>query len=375
MCAGCTPTASDSTPCKVNSTLLSNGSVNLYDREVDLCSIEGVPVAAENGGTQAAVPVELNTTVACTPDSNACGAIPGYMCDLSTTTSAYCECEAGTGVVTCTRTSSCIRTPCKVCSDCVESLANFTRAQLNRADSERAGIAADFTKTCLASGLWASDRCNATAAWIASSTTPFAFVKRAGRICEALGSCNATALASGTMACEMESPLDLCAAGGGSDVPEDAVDVLPGYANDNPVGMCSVDGDCGSVDKFCDKSVPVNLCSCYNGKDTCRSLGRCRFTPCKRCSNCLSAFGSFVSTTAQALTDGYALSTAFASTCAGVDDDIADSTLCRSASLAIGGSFKGNAGRRASSICRLLGSCGGASTAPGVCKCEFLAMD
>lgn len=156
------------------------------------------------------------------------------MCDITSTTGAVCICDAVSGSDTCNKYSSCVRTPCAVCSDCLSQMANFTLAQQYNQNST--DIAGAFRAYCTATKTWSAAQCAAAVQAVASNKPSYG--KRAGNLCQALGVCGASgsaALGAGCVlkvlvpaagvdrqAVQLSGTLDMCAAEGvasGKDVP------------------------------------------------------------------------------------------------------------------------------------------------------------
>ncbi|KAF6254423.1 hypothetical protein COO60DRAFT_1665172 [Scenedesmus sp. NREL 46B-D3] len=281
------------------------------------------------------------------------------MCDLTSTTGSICTCDAVTGSDTCVRHSGCVRTPCKICADCLGQVAPFTYAQ--RYNSDKADIAASFNTYCTGLGNWTAAQRSAVAAQIAAADKA-SFGKRAAGLCRGLGLCNATSMGA---ACQLKvnatlapSSLDSCAVEGvaaGGDVPGSS------RALALPQDTCDNDIDCQQADpeRMCVRAeAPVSFCTCSvaSGIETCRNIGGCADTPCKSCRLCLQHFQSFVNAPPFTATTGPdEVAAAFSKACAATNKYSAPA--CESARVGIANSFRGNAGRRAGSICRLLGDC------------------
>jgi hypothetical protein len=156
------------------------------------------------------------------------------MCDVTATTGAVCTCNAESGSETCTRYSSCVRTPCAVCSDCLTHMSAFTVTQLYNQNS--ASIATAFSSYCNSTRTWTATQCNTAAAAVAANKPSFG--KRAGNLCQAVGVCNAPNAVPMAAGCMLKvstpatvdrvartltpAPLDNCAVEGlqsGVDVP------------------------------------------------------------------------------------------------------------------------------------------------------------
>jgi hypothetical protein len=322
--------------------------------KVDMCTVEGI-----TGGSL--VPGVSSTPAlpkgGCYSTSD-CGHID-LTCDLTSTTGSVCTCDAVTGNDICVRHSGCIRTPCKVCADCLGHMAPFTFAQ--RFNSDKDNIAASFNTYCTSLGNWTAAQCSAVAAQIAAADKP-SFGKRAVGLCRGFGLCNATVIGS---TCQLKvnatlapSTLDACAIEGvavGSDVP--GTSRILALQRDT----CDNDVDCQQTDpeRMCVRAetpVPFCTCSVASGLETCRNIGGCADTTCKSCRMCLQSFQSFVNAPPYAATASPdEIAAAFATACAATNRYSA--SACGSARVGIANSFRGNAGRRAGSICRLMGDC------------------
>lgn len=333
---------------------------------IDMCTVEGISSGSLVTGVSSTFALPKGR---CHSTSD-CGHI-NLMCDLTSTVGSVCTCDAVTGSDTCIRHSGCVRTPCKVCADCLGQVAPFTYAQ--RYNMDKANIAASFNTFCAGLGNWTAAQCSAVAAQIAAAEKP-SFGKRAVGLCRSLGLCNATLTGA---ACQMKvnatlapGSLDACAVEGvatGSDVPGTSRILAL------PKDTCDNDADCQQTDpeRMCVRAetpVPFCTCSVSSGLETCRNIGGCADTPCKSCRVCLQSFQSFVTTPSYAATASPdEIAAAFSTACAATNKYSA--SACESARVGIASSFRGNAGRRAGSICRLMGDCMPAKI-PADCRCE-----
>lgn len=298
---------------------------------------------------------------------------PDYECDITAVKGTLCRCEPkGTADVapgsdTCEEFYSCVRTPCKVCSDCLTDMTPFAVENLFIRNSTILSTA--FEKHCADKG-YSTDSCKSVATKIKETSAPVFFAKRAGSLCSALGVCDITKYpatcqlrATGTLQGPANTTFDLCKVQG-LDV-TNATDV-PGSTTefDLPAGRCDSNNDCGDVDKYCnkDKSKLQAFCTCYSktGQDTCRDLGVCEKHPCPNCRDCLQDFSGFVNSVTGNTSE---VADAFYTECIARQRN---TLACQAARVAIINSYRGNAGRRAGGICRLLGECD--TTAMKACK-------
>ncbi|KAF6251912.1 hypothetical protein COO60DRAFT_1674268 [Scenedesmus sp. NREL 46B-D3] len=332
-----------------NATDALNTTNSFTDKAADVCTVEGVAGGNRVPGVVTTLALPNNT---CDLDNrNACGTNGDFECDLTTTAGDVCKCEAaavGTtaaGSDSCMKYSPCIRTPCKVCSDCLADMAAFASQQqyaLTKAD-----LAAAFRPYCLSKS-YTSASCAAGAAKILDQATPLPFGKRAGSLCAVMSMCSATAMPS---SCVLKptanlngtgsGALDLCTVEGvvaGKDVQGSTRDTI-----NLPAGRCDTDAGCntdGNNKYMCNLNLAAELCTCYNGEDKCRALGTCQLRPCPACQQCLEDF--------QSVTPG-----SFLATCTSKRSAIA----CSNANNSITNSFLQNAGSRAGAACQLLGEC------------------
>jgi hypothetical protein len=127
-----------------------------------------------------------------------------------------------------------------------------------------------------------------------------------------------------------------------------------------PAGSCSsANADCGSPDLFCSTAAPVSQCTCSGGLDTCVSYGQCRTTPCASCNMCLDSMQPYLRQvdTLPAMSDTAAASEValrFEKFC---NDSSSDIAVCRKVSDYVKSAFRGYPGRRAGSVCNMLGRC------------------
>jgi hypothetical protein len=153
--------------CSITTRLLATNAT--ASGSISLCSAEGiVPGSAVAGIGSAASRGLLLADGKClsTADCNATGAL---MCSLSSSPRQLCLCNAATGADECTTYGTCVRTPCKVCSDCLTSLGReYISRQLYETDAAK--IAAGFHSYCTSNSLGTSAVCTELAAAINVST-------------------------------------------------------------------------------------------------------------------------------------------------------------------------------------------------------------
>lgn len=371
--AVCSPAAD----CAINVTNTNSSAAPFSPMAtLDLCTIEGITrgnfipgVLGQGFDLPSRIPTgNCYLTAANTPSS--CPA--NYRCDITTVKSALCKCETtdaqnnrlATVSDTCLKYFDCVRTPCKVCSDCIGDMAKF--AEDNQYALNRTILGQAFGEYC-AEKNYPKDVCTQITDNILDGTRTLASAKRAGSLCVALGQCDPTSFEPGCMLSINStrsvnaSTFDQCTMQGvasGDDVPgfKAAGDALP-------AGRCDNDKDCGDTDVMMCKRTPETLasvCTCYKGQDTCRSLGVCVKRPCPGCQDCLKEFVPFVDSPYTQESTVAGLELLFASRCN------RSAVICQAAKVAIVNSYNGNAGRRAGSICRLLGECD--QTAMEACK-------
>lgn len=339
-----------------------NASASFTAQSFDMCTVEGVAGGNSAPGVVDALALPNKT---CNLDDTSCGGNKDLKCDLTTISGDVCQCSANydgsvpAGSDTCWKYSPCIRTPCKVCSDCLADMSVFAQQQLYTLD--RAKLATNFSTYCAVN--YTASQCAAAAGNISDTSKPLSFGKRAGQLCQAMGFCNATTLDAD---CTLSptptvngSSVSLCKIEGvdaGSDLPGittavNGMAALPAATGENS-HRCDSDNDCSATldtDYMCDKTLTTDFCSCYKGQDSCRAIGTCVLKPRPSCERCLAEFGSILDPLASAAE----VATQFGASC--VLSRSSDS--CNSAKQAIASSYKGNAGRRAGSICSLLGEC------------------
>lgn len=347
---------------------------------LDLCTMEGVARANSVPGVLGqgfSLSSRIPLGHCHIQDDNTPSTCPSnHRCDVTAVKGALCKCEtadlqgATLPVVsdTCLKYYGCVRTPCKICSDCLGDMAAF--AQTNLYESNHTILGAAFGEYCTQKG-YGTDVCKKVSDEISSKVRTVASAKRAGSLCVALGMCDPTGFDlscmltfNGTLSVNA-STFDQCkvqGVAGGNDVPG-SLTVTTGQPP-LPTGRCDNDADC-TTGLRCNKAPEVlaPVCTCYKGQETCRSLGVCVKKPCPGCSECLNEFASWTNldTTQQSTPND--LVGLFQARCN------RSAVVCQAARTAIINSYNSNAGRRAGSICRLLGECNAtAMAAEGVCK-------
>lgn len=162
--------------------------------------------------------------------------------------------------------------------------------------------------------------------------------------CSATTSCNISAAGRGP------AKLDLCTRQG-----------LVGGTSTNeaaPSNSCQVAGDvtqqCGS-DMYCNSKTTSNICKCTAGEDECGLYGTCAPTPCKQCSTCITQLQDFVASQVAATNATAAnVADAFNTYCnANLGSLEVTTATCSAVADAI--RKTANTGRRAGSLCSLLG--------------------
>lgn len=275
---------------------------------------------------------------------------PDFKCDGATDAGDVCTCEAATGVDTCTSFSACVKTPCKRCSDCLEFMANFTKAQ--EFNQDFAGLKAAFSDYVVAAGFTAQRAQKV----LEDPRATLNGLKRASLLCTLLSydglvpECNNAGygfnctLAPTKTTNTTDGLLNLCTIDGttaGRDLQGTSSAALP-------TGTCEEAKDCPRAGDLCNKDLPRDFskCSPSVGIDTPSKLGLCVLPPKAACEACLIDFAPWV-----------ALSTQpdFLAWCTGTANRSA--TACGRAAQGVASSFRFNAGRRAGAICLLLGEC------------------
>lgn len=262
-------------------------------------------------------------------------------------------CDTTTGMDSCDKYSACVRTPCKVCSDCLANWTSFVKAQVFNQDL--VSVKSAFTAYCTSIG-YDGQRCEAAKNADLATLTG---LKRAGLICNLLKDCNQTDVKPGCVLAATGSlnatdgVLDLCKMEGitaGQDPPGTSSVGLP-------LGTCDFDDDCASTPgSYCNKASPKSFATCTRsaGADTTRQLGLCMLTPKKACERCLDSFGPFVAAgQSAAMVSG----ASFVDFCKNASSPKASPAACDRVAQGIDSSFKGNLGRRAGAMCLLAGEC------------------
>lgn len=111
---------------------------------------------------------------------------------------------------------------------------------------------------------------------------------------------------------------------------------------------------------------------CSGGLDTSFTYGRCIpkpppppvITPCERCSRCLTAARTLVSSTFNSSATPATLASSFYTWCSAQGYALAS---CRSLQTAITSSFKGNLARRAGALCQRLDECAASVASDATC--------
>jgi hypothetical protein len=153
--------------CSITTRLLANNTT--ASGIISLCSAEGITPGSAVAGTGSAASRGLllaDGKCLSTADCNAAGVM---MCSLSTSPRQLCLCNAATGADECATYGTCVRTPCKVCSDCLTSIGReFVSKQLYETDAAK--VAAGFHGYCTSNSLGTAAVCTELAAAINVST-------------------------------------------------------------------------------------------------------------------------------------------------------------------------------------------------------------
>ena len=214
---------------------------------LDFCTVEGLT------GNGTMLPdtfrqSDFAMTKPCLTDWD-CGNPTDAMCDFQSEGKETCICSDGM-MDSCFRAGSCVRTPAKICSDCLGEFTAFAAAHFNETNAARLSEAVNAT--CLQSR--PAEVCNPVAERIARAVNSGL---RAGGICTMLPDCDPTTLPSsallvypglvpGSMMYGRPQHLDLCTVEGlvgGMQVPgftaAPAGGITPGY--------CVTSSDCTAV--------------------------------------------------------------------------------------------------------------------------------
>lgn len=150
--------------CSISTTLLATNKTT--SGAISLCTAEGIQAGAALPGVgldkdRTASHAKLVAAGRCltTQDCND----PNLMCSsTSTPQTQLCLCTAATGLDDCTTYGTCVRTPCKVCSDCLSLISTgFISQQLYATDSFK--VANSFYSFCTATGLASGTLCMSVA--------------------------------------------------------------------------------------------------------------------------------------------------------------------------------------------------------------------
>ncbi|KAF8072463.1 olpB [Scenedesmus sp. PABB004] len=359
LCSALGDCVSDMANCSISTRLIATNAT--ATGAVSLCSQEGIAAGAALPGVAGSDGrARLLAAGGCQVSAD-CNATH-LMCSVAAGPRQLCTCSPFTGLDECSAWGSCVRTPCKVCQDCLDGVRPFISRSLFETDAVK--VAASFGAYCRAAGLAANASCDAVASSIAASGNTG---KRAGKLCQGLGLCDAAAVGGGAAApCSLAAPklaepareltgssLDLCSAEG-----LEQGTVLPGVAAPSsalPASTCDSNADCPAPGNECDRRSERPLCSCVGGADVCRSIGGCRETACFGCGRCLAAFQGFVASADAQEPDPGALGAKLYSYCTQIARRPA--RVCYAAQVAVAASARGNLGRRAAGICTALQDC------------------
>ena len=317
---------------------------------LDLCKAEGTSA----GVTQP----EASTRPAGSCTSNDCsavGAATAYMCN-NIIVGQTCSCNA-TGHDTCTPYATCVRTPCKVCGDCLVEMRALSTQYSSDLQSNATHLSSAFSTACLTSKRPTGLCQNVQLAIAASISGRLAL--RPAALCRLLGECPASwANVSGCTAPAGNGSmvpftnLDYCTVDGviGGDVPSG---VVASTALLDP-GRCLSAANCtGDATQCSTASDGKQWCTCSNGTDTCRALGMCIQTSCDACKACVKRVGNFVS---QQLTlNASVVADNFVGNC--TSNWGKNTNLCDSLKNATSVSYNGNMGKRAGLLCSALQEC------------------
>lgn len=347
----CVPSFVSATGCNMNASVPEGNSTAFKTAGLDLCTVEGIPVEDAEGTPTGASLVTGMAKGHDTFPNNTCrqGATgdwsndrcdhPDYQCDLTTVAGATCTCDAASGTDTCVKYSACVKTPCRVCSDCLANVTVFTRAQQFNQITE--SVRAGFASFCASAGFSAAE-CQGVQAAGASLNQ----LKRAGWLCNQLGRCDPLKISASPCSLKPDDTVtttdgivDMCTVEGTT-----LGAVLPGTLKSGlPTGTCETSSNCNAASKFCDRNTTraLSKCAASTGSDLLTTLGVCRHTPQASCNKCLSDF---------AVLPDHPWEIACESTGRASPD-------C-SRALQLGqSSFRGNSLRRAGAFCVLLGEC------------------
>lgn len=137
-----------------------------------------------------------------------------------------------------------------------------------------------------------------------------------------------------------------------------------------PQDSCRVDADCNSADLYCstDARDTQEVCTCDSGVDACVKYGKYKATPCAVCASCIGQLRPYLrlldnlpsgltDTDAAAQVAALQFETICNASLTGTGSAIANTEGCRKLADYTRSSFRGYAGRRAGSICSMVGQC------------------
>ena len=310
---------------------------------LDYCSTDGVNSSSTAPGV--VIPTAPLDAGRCLESASCSG--EASQCSAAADGKEWCTCSNGTDI--CRPLGVCVQTSCDLCKSCVKKVATFVSQQ--QASNDPAAIAANYGSNCTTTFGKAPALCDSIVGAI-SRTHTGAMGKRAGLLCAALQDCskdcNITTMVGTT---NVTRALGLCSmegVEGGTSVSN-----IGSYFT-VPLGRCFLSEDCRSADLMCSMSgATETACTCADGVDDCRDVGRCVPTPCKGCSNCLAEWRLFAGANLNRM-DPVMVAEAFKTAC---DASGRSPAACSAVKEAIAASPNGNLGKRAAAICGKLKEC------------------
>ena len=279
--------------CSLASPAAATQRVAVPEGQLSECTAEGTTGGSNVAGV-VAKPLALPAG-RCWQDAG-CSEGASFTCS-TTKNDQICTCE--NGAESCQVQGYCVRTPCKLCSDCLVSMCTFVNQVA--AEGNATKVAAEFVSYCKSSSAEraAAAACDRVQLQVAGSYRGN-LAKRPAAVCRALDECSSSLLTDAT--CTVASPsrtspavsassLDTCTADGitgGPVVSGVSVALVP------PNGACSSSADCNAtIGERCSSSGTALLCTCKDAVDQCIPLGTCILTQCGECRTCMTGVQQF----------------------------------------------------------------------------------
>lgn len=246
-------------------------------------------------------------------------------------------------------------------------MANFTQAHVF--NSSFTQVQAAFQSYCKNVAGFAAADCDTVVSPTKGATLNQ--LKRAGYLCNQLAQCATGDSPAYNPLCTFATSPRLVA-----DIPTNT------SSTDGKVNMCTVEGtnngadipgtssvanpdktcttttattDCAATERCnVDNPRPFVRCSPSSGQEVTLQLGLCVLKPEVACGKCLDDFNAWATAAGTQSASVDSLVSGFSAKCAELNRTKA---ACDAATNAVQASFKGNQGRRAGAICRLLGEC------------------